>query len=83
MLVDSVCEEDLPDDFFGSVEHAPDEPEYEHRPQRRVQSHAQADGAVAESGEYIHPCLVMCTRPVPVPTPSLAESQDLITHPAA
>ena len=49
MLVDSVCEEDLPEHFFGPVEHAPDEPEHEYRPQCRVQSHAQADGTVAES----------------------------------
>ena len=49
VLVDSVCEEDLPEHFFGSVEHAPDEPEHEYRPQCRVQSHAQADGTVAES----------------------------------
>ena len=32
---------------------------------------------------HIHPRLVMRTRPVPVPTPILAESQELITHPAA
>ena len=36
VFVDSVCEEDLPEHFFGSVEHAPDEPEHEYRPQRRV-----------------------------------------------
>lgn len=49
MLVDSVCEEDLPEHFFGSVEHAPDEPEHKYRPQRRVQSHAQTNGTIAES----------------------------------
>lgn len=36
VLVYSVCEEDLPEYFFGSVEHAPDEPEHEYRPQCRV-----------------------------------------------
>ena len=54
VLVNSVCEEDLPEHFFGSVEHAPDEPEHEYRPQCWVQPHAQTNGAVAESGDA-HP----------------------------
>ena len=54
VLVNSVCEEDLPEHFLGAVEHTPDEPEHKYRPQCRVQSHAQADGTVAESGDA-HP----------------------------
>ena len=62
MLVDSVCEENLPEHLFGSVEHAPGEPEYEYRPQCRVQSHAQTNGAVAESGDA-HPPAFGHTHP--------------------